>query len=108
MIVKSNDCFGAWPEQRYFFVRRTVMLYKKISLLVLMMVLVSSVSAQVNDWTNGTGDGRWMDPNNWSQGVVPGPGTGNTRINPDTNADPNNLMGPTIRSEEHTSELQSR
>jgi len=72
------------------------MLYRKISFLVLTMVLVSSVSAQVNDWTNGTGNGRWMDPNNWSQGAVPGPGTGNTRINPDTNADPNNLMGPSI------------
>jgi len=63
---------------------------------VLVMVLVGSVSAAVNDWTNATGNGRWMDPNNWSQGKIPGPGTGNTRINPDTNADPNHLAGPTI------------
>jgi hypothetical protein len=72
------------------------MLYRKISFLVLSLILISTVSGQVNDWTNATGNGRWMDPNNWSQGVLPGPGTGNTRINPDTNTDPNNLMGPTI------------
>lgn len=64
--------------------------------LVLVMVLVGSVSAAQNDWTNATGNGRWMDPNNWSAKVVPGPGTGNTRMNPDTNADPNHLAGPTI------------
>lgn len=70
------------------------MLYKKISCFVFVMILVSSVSAQ-NNWTNATGNGKWMDPNNWSIGV-PGPGTGNTRINPDTNIDPNNPVGPTI------------
>jgi len=60
------------------------------------MILVGSVSGAQNDWTNATGNGRWMDPNNWSAKVVPGPGTGNTRMNPDTNADPNHLAGPTI------------
>ena len=63
---------------------------------VLLMSLVGGAYAAQNDWTNATGNGRWMDPNNWSQGKVPGPGTGNTRINPDTNADPNHLAGPTI------------
>jgi hypothetical protein len=82
-------------EKRNFFIRRTVMLYKKITYLILTMLLVSSAYAQ-NDWTNATGNGRWMDPNNWSSGAVPGPGTGNTRINPAYNADPNNPVGPTI------------
>lgn len=63
---------------------------------VLVMLLVGSVYATQNDWTNATGNGRWMDPNNWSLKVVPGAGTGNTRINPDTNADPNHLAGPTL------------
>ena len=70
------------------------MWYRKISYLVLMMILVNSAYAQ-NNWTNATGNGSWMDPNNWSVGV-PGPGTGNTRINPDTNLDPSNPVGPTI------------
>jgi hypothetical protein len=84
-------------KAKTLFLRRTVMLYRKTSYLipvVLAMVLVGIASA-ANDWTNATGNGRWMDPNNWTIGV-PGPGTGNTRINPDTNADPNNLVGPTI------------
>jgi hypothetical protein len=45
-------------------------------------VLAGSVSAAVNQWTNATGNGRWMDPNNWSAMVLPGPGAGNTQINP--------------------------
>jgi hypothetical protein len=49
--------------------------------LVLVMVLVGTASA-VNQWTNAAGNGRWMDPNNWSMLVLPGPGTGNTQINP--------------------------
>ena len=70
------------------------MYYRKISYLVLIMLLAGSAYAQ-NNWTNATGNGRWMDPNNWTQGV-PGPGKGNTRINPDTNIDPNNPAGPAI------------
>jgi hypothetical protein len=77
-----------------FFKRRNIMFYKKISCLILMMILASSSYAQ-NNWTNATGNGDWLDPNNWSIGV-PGPGTGNTRINPDTNINPNNPIGPTI------------
>jgi hypothetical protein len=70
------------------------MSYRRISHLSIMMILISSTYAQ-NNWTNATGNGSWMDPNNWTQGV-PGLGTGNTRINPDTNIDPNNPIGPTI------------
>jgi hypothetical protein len=66
-----------------------------VASLVLVMVLVGSASA-LNQWTNATGNGRWMDPNNWSMGVLPGAGTGNTQINPGFLADPNNLVGPTI------------
>lgn len=77
------------------------MLCRRISCLVLVMILASIASGQAgapvtNNWTNDTGNGLWMDPNNWSEGVVPGPGTGHTRINLDTNADPNNPVGPTI------------
>jgi len=68
---------------------------RRISCLVLMLLLVGPAYAQ-NNWTNATGNGSWVDPNNWSEGVVPGPGTGNTRINPDTNLDPNHPIGPTI------------
>jgi len=61
------------------------MSHKRVSCLislVLVMLLVGSVSAAVNQWTNATGNGRWMDPNNWSIKALPGPGTGNTQINP--------------------------
>lgn len=80
------------------------MLCKRVPYLVsfvLVMVLVGSVSAAVNQWTNAAGNGRWMDPNNWSLKVLPGPGVGNTQMNPEFIAtDPNDpnkpKVGPTI------------
>jgi len=59
------------------------MVQKRSALLGLWIFLTAcSLALAVNDWTNATGNGKWMDPANWSLGKVPGTGTGNTRINP--------------------------
>ncbi len=68
--------------------------------LVIVMILACGATAAVNQWTNATGSGNWMDPNNWSLNVLPGPGVGNTQINPTyiVAADANTpKAGPTIR-----------
>jgi hypothetical protein len=55
---------------------------RKLFCFVLLLGLVSNVSAiPANDvWTNNMLDRDWMNPGNWSLGVVPGPGTGTTQI----------------------------
>jgi hypothetical protein len=60
-------------------------MYKKLIYLVcfvLVMSLASSAFADpnVNVWTNANATRLWTDPLNWDKGVVPGPGTHNTRI----------------------------
>lgn len=64
-----------------------------IALIILVVAMAGPALADVNQWLNANGNGMWTDPANWSIGV-PGPGTGNTRINPDSIIGP--MVGPTI------------
>lgn len=76
------------------------MLNRILTSLVLVTVLACGAMAAVDQWTNAAGNGSWMDPNNWSLKVLPGPGVGNTQINPSfvVAADANTpKVGPTIR-----------
>ncbi len=61
-----------------------------VCITVLMLGLAGNVSPVLaGDWTNGAGDGDWMNPGNWSNGLP----TGNERVDIESTSD---MVWPTL------------